>query len=181
MVPTLRLIGMSVVPPYTREGWDEARARSPAAAREEWQTLAESDPLNPDAEDNRDFIEFAAWAQFLVERMNGRDVPIGAGTDTPIGYAVPGFSLHAELEMLVWAGLTPLEAIEAATFEPARWFSLEDEMGTIDVGKKADLVLLDANPLDDISNTRSVSLVVTKGRPLAKAELTDMVRAAQAP
>lgn len=181
MVPTLRLIGMSVVPPYTRDGWDEALGRSPAAAREEWQTFPESDPLNPDVEDNRDFVEFAEWAQFLVERMNGRDVPMGAGTDTPIGYAVPGFSLHSELEMLVWAGLTPLEAIEAATFEPARWFSLEDEMGTIDVGKRADLVLLDANPLNDINNTKSISLVVSKGRPFAKDELLNLVRAAQAP
>lgn len=179
MVPTLRLIGMSVVPPYTRDGWDEALARSPAAAREEWQTLAETDPLNPDAEDNRDFVEFAEWAQFLVERMNGRDVPIGAGTDTPIAYAVPGFSLHAELEMLVWAGLTPLEALEAATFEPARWFSLEDEMGTVDSGKRADLVLLEANPLDDIGNTRSISHVVSKGRVMSEADLVELVQNVQ--
>jgi imidazolonepropionase-like amidohydrolase len=98
-------------------------------------------------------------------------VPIGAGTDTPIGISVPGYSLHSELEFLVRAGLSPLEALESATVRPAEYFSLQDEMGTIDVGKRADLVLLDANPLDDIANTRSINTVVSKGRPLAPTEL----------
>jgi imidazolonepropionase-like amidohydrolase len=95
--------------------------------------------------------------------MHAAGVPIGAGTDTPIGLSIPGYSLHTELERLVEAGLTPLEAIEAATIRPAEFFSLQDELGTIDVGRRADLVLLDENPLDDIANTRTISAVVVRG------------------
>jgi imidazolonepropionase-like amidohydrolase len=98
-------------------------------------------------------------------------VPIGAGTDTPIGYALPGFSLHTELEYLVEAGLTPIEALYAATIRPTEFFSIENEMGTIDVGKVADMVLLDANPIENISNTRQINLVVSKGAVILPAEL----------
>jgi imidazolonepropionase-like amidohydrolase len=66
--------------------------------------------------------------------------------------------------MLVRAGLTPLEAIEAATLEPAKFFDLQDSMGSIDVGKVADLVMLGANPLDNISATKAIELVVSQGR-----------------
>ena len=68
-----------------------------------------------------------------------------------------------ELEFLVRAGLSPIEALAAATVRPAEFFSLQDRMGTIDVGKVADLVLLGGNPLEDIANTKSVSLVISKG------------------
>ena len=68
--------------------------------------------------------------------------------------------------MLVKAGLTPIEAIAAATLQPAQYFSLEEKMGTIDVGKRADMVLLNANPLNDIKNTKRISLVISKGQVL---------------
>jgi imidazolonepropionase-like amidohydrolase len=162
-VPTLRLNGLSLVPPYTRDDWEDALSRIPADAREDWR--AESDERPYDASDtNGDFLKFAEWSVFLVERMHNQGVPIAAGTDTPIGLSVPGYSLHSELEMLVRSGLSPLEAIGAATVVPARYFSLQDEMGTIDVGMKADLVLLDADPLADISNSKRISAVISKGR-----------------
>ena len=66
--------------------------------------------------------------------------------------------------MLVLAGLSPLEAIGAATVKPAEYFSMQDEMGTIAIGMKADLVLLDADPLVDISNSKKISAVVSKGQ-----------------
>ena len=84
----------------------------------------------------------------------------------PINLSIPGYSLHSELEMLVRAGLTPIEAIAAATLKPAQYFSLEEKMGTIDVGKRADMVLLDANPLNAIQNTKRISLVISKGQVL---------------
>jgi len=162
-VPTLRLNGLSLVPPYTRDDWDDALSRIPEDAREGWR--AESNERPYDASDtNGDFLRFAEWSVFLVERMHDQGVPIAAGTDTPIGLSVPGYSLHSELEMLVRSGLSPLEAIGAATVVPARYFSLQDEMGTIDVGMKADLVLLDADPLADISNSKRISAVISKGR-----------------
>ena len=99
----------------------------------------------------------------MIGRMQQQGAPIGAGSDTPIGYALPGYSLHTELERLVDAGLSPLEALHSATIRPAEFFSLLNSMGTIEVGKVADLVLLDADPMQDISNTRNISAVVSKG------------------
>lgn len=177
-VPTLRLIGLSLVPPYSRNDWNDALLRTPQSARAEWRAIAEARQFDG-GERNEPFVEFAEWAMFLVERMHQRGIPIGAGTDTPIGVAVPGFSLHSELDMLVRAGLSPIEALASATLRPAEWFSLEDEMGTIDVGKRADLVLLDANPLDDINNTRSIDTVVSKGKAYSRTELLYLVKVAQ--
>ncbi len=158
-VPTLRLGALNLDPPFLKDDWEEALSRIPAEVREEWRNEAAEMADSPVEE----FTSFGEWAVFLVERMHAHGVPIGAGTDTPIFISVPGFSLHSELEYLVSAGLSPLEAIRSATVRPAEFFSLEDQMGTIDVGKKADLVLLDANPLENISNTRRIAAVVTKG------------------
>ena len=159
-VPTLRLGALNLDPPFLKDDWQDALSRIPAEVREEWRNEAAEMADNPIEE----FTSFGEWAVFLVERMQAHGVPIGAGTDTPIFISVPGFSLHSELEYLVRAGLSPLEAIRSATVRPAEFFSLEEQMGTIDVGKKADLVLLDANPLENISNTRRIAAVVTKGK-----------------
>jgi hypothetical protein len=162
-VPTLRLNGLSLVPPYTRDDWQDALSRIPEDAREDWSAVSKERPF--DASDtNGDFLKFAEWSIFLVNRMHESGVPIAAGTDTPIALSVPGYSLHSELEMLVRAGLSPLEAIGAATVKPAEYFSLQKEMGSIDVGKRADMVLLDADPLVDISNSKRISAVISKGR-----------------
>ena len=169
-VPTLRLGGLSLVRPYERDDWQEALARLPLAAREEWARAGRDN----DGESND--TRFAEWALFLTGRAHAAGVPIGAGTDTPIGLSVPGYSLHSELEMLVRAGLSPLEAIRSATLRPAEFFSLQDEMGTIEVGRKADLVLLEADPLEDIANTRHIALVVTKGRVLDRDTLEALSR-----
>src|SRR5439155_15143919 len=82
-------------------------------------------------------------------------VPVVAGTDV----GVPGHTLHRELELYVKAGMTPLEAIQAATITPARVMKLDSEVGTIESGKRADLIVLDANPLDNISNIRKIRFV----------------------
>jgi len=101
----------------------------------------------------------------LVNDMHGAGVAFLAGTDmgpnTPI---VPGAGLHDELDLLVQAGLTPMEALQSATRNPARYFGNLADMGTLETGKFADLVLLDANPLEDIRNTRKIRLVVLRGR-----------------
>tara|TARA_B100000674_G_C37422780_1_gene725833 strand:+ start:313 stop:642 length:330 start_codon:yes stop_codon:yes gene_type:complete len=106
--------------------------------------------------------------------MKEQGLPIGAGTDTPIGFAIPGYSLHAELQMLVRAGLTPMEALRSATLEPAKFFDLLEEMGSIDVNKKADMLLLDKNPLIDISNTRAITHVISQGRAFNQETLLAM-------
>ncbi|MFQ5610157.1 MAG: amidohydrolase family protein, partial [Woeseiaceae bacterium] len=100
-----------------------------------------------------------------------------AGTDTPLGPSPPGYSLHTELELLVRAGLSSIEALAAATVRPAEFFSLQDEMGTVDAGKVADLVLLDANPLDDIGNAKRIAKVISKGVVYDVDELIERSRA----
>ena len=95
--------------------------------------------------------------------MHRAGVRILAGSDAP-WLVVPGFSLHDELELLVKAGFTPGNALQAATRDVAEFLGLQGSLGTIEAGKVADLVLLDANPLEDIRNTQRISGVCLQGR-----------------
>ncbi len=112
----------------------------------------------------------------LVASMRRANVPMLAGADTGDPYVLPGSALHDELALLVHAGLTPLEAIQSATRNPARFLGLESTLGTIQKGKVADMVLLDANPLADIRNTRQISAVILKGALLTRARLNGLLR-----
>ena len=100
----------------------------------------------------------------VVGAMQRAGVKILAGTDTPNPYVFPGSGLHDELELLVKAGLTPLQALQAATLRPAEYLGMTGGLGTIAQGKLADLVLLDGNPLADIANTRRIVAVVFDGK-----------------
>src|SRR5262249_6152228 len=90
-------------------------------------------------------------------------------------FCYPGFSLHDELMLLVAAGLTPAEALRAATLDPARFLGLNETLGTIDTGKVADLVLLDGNPLEDIRNTQRIDAVIANGRLFERKSLDRML------
>lgn len=103
----------------------------------------------------------------IVGELHKHGVPIVAGTD--IG--VPGHSLHRELELYVEAGFTPMEALQAATLVPARAMGKDGELGTIAAGKRADVVVLDGDPLADIHAIRRISLVIARGRPYQPAPL----------
>jgi len=117
----------------------------------------------------------------VVKTMHDTGVPFLAGTDTPSGvYIFPGFSLHEELQRFVAAGFTPLEALQTATLNPARFFSMSDRLGTIEKGKLADMVLLNDNPLDDIRNTQKIAAVIVNGRYLSRADLDKMLAEAEA-
>jgi imidazolonepropionase-like amidohydrolase len=107
----------------------------------------------------------------ITGALHRAGVPIVAGTDV----GVPGHTLHRELELYVKAGMTPLEAIQAATIVPARVMKLDQEAGSIEAGKRADLIVLDANPLENISNTRTISYVMTQGRLFESAKLWQSV------
>ncbi|MDX1501852.1 MAG: amidohydrolase family protein, partial [Thermoanaerobaculia bacterium] len=144
------------LPPVAREELQAARRRRiegapparQASAREEW-------PLYLD----------------LVARMADAGVPLGAGTDTGVLFGVPGFSLHDELELLVQAGLTPGQALRAATVGAAALLGLDGETGAVEEGRAADLVLLDENPLERIGATRAIAGVVRAGRYLDREAL----------
>jgi imidazolonepropionase-like amidohydrolase len=108
----------------------------------------------------------------VVGMLHKAGVPFLAGTDTPAGVHIfPGFSLHEELQRFVAAGFTPLEALQTATLNPAQFFGMEEQLGTVEKGKFADLVLLSANPLEDIANTQKISAVILNGRFFSQKEL----------
>ena len=111
----------------------------------------------------------------LVGAMERAGVDILAGTDTLNPYCLPGFSLHDELGLLVQAGLTPQQALQAATLNPARFMGRENDLGTVTAGKIADLVLLDANPTEDIGNTKRISAVVFGGKFFPRTSLDEML------
>jgi len=115
----------------------------------------------------------------IVGAMQRAGVPILAGTDTGNPFCFPGFSLHEELALLVIAGLTPVEALRSATLNPAKFFGLDQTLGTIEQGKIADLVLLDANPLLDIRNTQKINAVVSNGRLFDRKALDKMLGEAE--
>jgi imidazolonepropionase-like amidohydrolase len=108
----------------------------------------------------------------LIKKLHDAKVPLLAGTDAPQGYdLVPGVSIHRELQLFVRAGLTPLQALQTATLNPAVFFGKTSEWGTVAPGKVADLVVLARNPLVDIANTRSIVAVVADGRYHSPREL----------
>jgi len=112
----------------------------------------------------------------IVSQMHNHGVKILAGTDTTNPYCFPGFSLHDELALLVEAGLSPAAALRTATTEPAAYLGITKTLGTVQAGKAADLVLLDANPLQDIHNTTKIAVVVRDGRVFERASLDQMLR-----
>lgn len=97
-----------------------------------------------------------------------KGVPILSGTDIPNFDLVPGASLHHELELLVEAGIPPLEVIKIATKNGAQALDIDEETGTIEPGKQADMIVLSENPLDDISNTKKIEAVINNGQLMNK-------------
>jgi hypothetical protein len=109
--------------------------------------------------------EYFARNLQIVGAMHRAGVPFLAGTDAAPGvYIMPGFSLHDELANFVEAGFTPMESLQAATSNPAKFLGMQASLGSMESGKIADLVLLTANPLEDIHNTRKISAVFARGR-----------------
>jgi imidazolonepropionase-like amidohydrolase len=107
----------------------------------------------------------------LTKMMYDNGVPILSGTDIPNFDLVPGASLHHELELLVEAGIPPLEVIKIATRNGAQALDIEEDVGTIEPGKQADMIVLSENPLDDISNTKKIETVINNGQLIDRVEL----------
>ncbi|WOJ95408.1 amidohydrolase family protein [Congregibacter brevis] len=155
-VPTARLNAMTQYPPFSAEDWPLALQALPDSLRNDWLKA-------PQYMDPNSYRVLGEWTLAMIPRLAAKNIAIGAGTDTPIGWAIPGYSLHRELEILVAAGLNPRSALAAATLVPASFFSLAHQTGRVAEGYQADLLLLDANPLEDIRNTRRISAVISKG------------------
>jgi imidazolonepropionase-like amidohydrolase len=154
---------LKYVPEAIRSGWNDPREEFRKATPEQ---LA-------------NFREDYEFHRKLMSYIRSSGTGILAGTDTGDPYVVPGFALHDELVLLVEAGLSPAEALASATVQPARYFGIEEEYGTVERGRIANLVLLHGNPLDDIHNTRRIAAVIQKGRLLPRKCLDDVLAGRQ--
>jgi imidazolonepropionase-like amidohydrolase len=114
----------------------------------------------------------------LIGELNRAGVKILAGTDYPNPFCYPGFSLHDELELMVQGGMTPAEALKTATYNPAVFMGKEDEFGTIESGRTASLVLLDANPLEDIVNLKKINSLMLRGIFMNRSSLDSLLQSA---
>lgn len=166
--PTLTIARFMTRRLFAEQYWQDTFSLVPSVIGEGW--LERATKLSESKTDQAS-LAFDSWVISMVSRLQDANVPIMAGTDAPIGYLTPGASLHQELILLVEAGLTPLQALRAATLTPVEFFGLEKEQGSIDTGMRADLVLLNANPLDDIRNTQSIHAVFKDGIYLDQEEL----------
>ncbi len=159
---------------------DPRLAYMPPALRAQWTPAAIAKDVTP--EDTKWWAEQAAYDMKVARAMHAAGVSMLAGSDSldPLNY--PGSSLHRELQWLVRAGFTPMEALQCTTINPARFLARDKagEVGAIAAGRLADLLILDANPLDDIANTQRISAVVTNGRVYDRAELDRLLERARA-
>lgn len=174
VVPTLvmgDIVAAEVVADSVRMGMLPARVRA------WWSGMAAEGPGPIDM-----VFEGSDWTgPPNTKLLHDAGVRILAGTDIGNPFLVPGASLHDELALLVEeAGLTPLEALRAATLEPARTFAMQDSLGSVTVGRLADLVILERNPLEDVDATRSIVGVLLDGRHLDRAALDALIAEAAA-
>ena len=157
-----RIAGLCYVPPAALETWrDQLEGLKQERGSPDWHAVYRGELRN-------------------AAEMHRAGVPLLAGTDIGAPLLVPGFSMHDELALLVRdAGMTPLQALQAATITPARVMRMTDAHGTVEAGKLADLVLLDADPLADIANTRRIHAVVANGRLIDSAAIASLLAGAR--
>ncbi|HEV8598953.1 MAG TPA: amidohydrolase family protein [Gemmatimonadales bacterium] len=175
MVPTIAVLHSTAYLDDSTLAADPRLRYIPSGFKQGW---------NPKADFRFRMLTPADWARRkviyakqleIIRLLHDAGVRFLAGTDLANPYIYPGFSLHDELASLVAAGFTPAEALRAATLDPARYLGAADSLGSIEPGKRADLVLLDANPLDDIRNTTKIAAVVAAGRLYDREALRKLI------
>lgn len=170
-VPTLSLVEhlASPEPPEEMIEWPEMRYM-PQQVLDGWveskHDFAARDDFQPEAAGR--LVEIRRQ---LTKALHDAGAPIALGSDAPQFFNVPGFSIHHEMEMMVEAGLTPYDVLETGTRNPAEYFEVPEEFGTVEVGRRADLILLESNPLEDIANVRRRTGVMVRGQWLPEAEI----------
>jgi adenine deaminase len=147
-------------------------ARVPDELREMWH----DDPILPrfDASYRRAVRETHQRRLQMVKALHDAGAGLLLGTDAAAAMVLPGYSIHAELQYFVDAGLTPYEALRTGTIAAAEFLHLQQEQGSIQTGKRADLLLLDGNPLESVANVKRLSGVVLNGRWFDKAALSSL-------
>ena len=167
-IPTMSIAVGGTHRPFVDTEWQEDFQYLPAEVESKWLEGANQVAKSEISEDR---LAYTDWVNDMVAKINKADIPIMAGTDTPIFFLTPGRSLHDELALLVNVGMSPLEVLESATTLPAKYFGLEDEMGLIQESMIADLILLNSNPLEDINNTLDIYMVIKDGHLINPADL----------
>jgi len=174
-VPTLTVFSRGKLPADSPVFGDARLRYIPPSTQQKWTEVGKQRVGTAD--------EIEIWNKSFAKRlsilgaMHRASTPILAGTDTGWynAYSYPGFELHEELQLLVRAGLTPLEALRSATVSPARFLGMQADLGTIEKGKLADMVLLRADPLQDITNTETIEAVVANGRLFERTSLDSLL------
>jgi imidazolonepropionase-like amidohydrolase len=175
-VPTLirlRTAAFSTAPQYRN---DAALAGVDADTRALWERLAQQYEATVPPAAAATFQRYYGRQQQLVALLARNGVPLLAGSDLGGIWVIPGVSLHQEFRELATAGLSPLQILQMTTLNGARFLQREASMGTVEAGKNADLVLLDANPLEDVGNLSHIAAVVLGGRYLDRAAIGVLVR-----
>jgi len=175
-VPTLILLREDAYPTAeARSATEDTLKYVPQSIVKNWeQSAKKQDELATQAE----FVlreKLLARSMQVVKLMEAAGVPVMAGTDSAAPYVVPGFALHEELGLMVGAGLTPMQALQAATKRPAEFLGKLETQGTIEKGKVADLVLLDADPLADMGNIEKIRGVFVRGKLIDRTTLNEML------
>ena len=148
---------MRYMPQDVLDGW--VRAKQNFQAREDFQPAAAN--------------ELVELRRELLRELHEQGALIALGSDAPQFFNVPGFSIHHEMQMMVDAGLTPYEVLVTGTQKPAEYVGTPDEFGTVQTGRRADLILLEANPLEDISNVQQRAGVMVRGNWMPEDEIQD--------
>ncbi len=152
---------MQYMPPGVVQGW--VRSKRDFQARADFQPPAAT--------------RLVELRREITKALHDGGAMIALGSDAPQFFNVPGFSIHPEMEMMVASGLTPYEVLVTGTRNPALYFGTPEEFGTVAVGRRADLILLEANPLDDIGNVRRRAGVMVRGEWLPEAEIQERLAA----
>ena len=184
LVDATRAAGASVVP--TMVLWEtvffgdrsaaELRAARPEVRYmppetvEQWERVADERAAAGDPETNR---RVAVLRRRILQALHEGGVPVLLGTDSPQIFSVPGFSVHHEMALWVEVGMNPYQVLEAGTRRVAEYFGAADDFGTIEIGRRADLLLLTANPIDDVANVARRAGVMVNGNWWSEARIQD--------
>jgi imidazolonepropionase-like amidohydrolase len=182
-VPTLVQADKALAPPDLMRQWLAAREVSymDAEMRALWEELNQRVTARMDDEDWRRVALGRQNRLMLVRALHESGAQLLAGSDTPNPFVVPGFALREELKNLVEAGLTPWAALATSTRDAARFADQLDGRGSVETGQRADLLLLEANPLEDVTNVGKLTGVMVHGRWLSRDELTRLLDSVRQP
>jgi len=176
-IPTQALNTIATRKYYARPDWQESYRLLPKAIEANWHDYTKQliDSKPPESK-----LAWNKWNYMMVNKIHKTGIPIMAGTDAPIALLTPGLSLHEELAVLVEdVGISTTEALKMATINPAIYFNMEHELGSIKENMWADLLILNANPLENINNTKSINSVIKQGKVFDQKALNEILKKLQ--